>query len=248
MKLSLSLLLALGAAALAEPVTLPLEVGTLRTRDGKTYEQVKIVGEDDAGVKILHAGGIARLGYERLPKELASRLGYDAAAAEAKAKEKEAARMAALKESAGKPQPKPAEPKSKPALPAKETESAEEGDDPPVEKLPETNGKAAARIAELEAYIRRLEAGIREANIDIEDARRRAESYRGDATSVQRTTVNPTTGTANVQTQVNSSKMLKARYHDGRADRLLKKISEAERLIGDARAKIGQLQKMAGGE
>ena len=80
MKFIAWLLLATAAAAV-EPVKLPLDVGTLKTRDGKVFESAKITGSDAVGVKVTHAGGVARLEYARLPKDLAAKFPRDRDAA-----------------------------------------------------------------------------------------------------------------------------------------------------------------------
>ena len=75
------LILLAACASAVEPVVLPLDVGTLTMRDGKVYESVKVIGQDAVGVKISHAGGTARIPFEKLPKDLAARFPRDHAAA-----------------------------------------------------------------------------------------------------------------------------------------------------------------------
>jgi len=61
----------LAAAASAGAVELPMDLGTLTTKDHKVYENAKIVGRDAVGVKITHDAGTARIPFARLPRELA---------------------------------------------------------------------------------------------------------------------------------------------------------------------------------
>lgn len=68
-------------AALAAEVKLPMELGTLTTRDNKVYENAKIVGKDAIGVKVAHDAGTARIPYVRLPRELADQFQVNPGAA-----------------------------------------------------------------------------------------------------------------------------------------------------------------------
>ncbi len=70
----------MGSGFAAEPVKLPLELGTLVTA-GRTYEGAKITGYDAVGVKLLHEAGTARVPYDRLPPDLSSRFEQDRQAA-----------------------------------------------------------------------------------------------------------------------------------------------------------------------
>lgn len=84
------LLVAALAAIPAGAVELPMDVGTLTTRDHKVYENAKIVGADAVGVKITHDAGTARIPFTRLPRELAEKFEVKpGAAAEQLRKEKE---------------------------------------------------------------------------------------------------------------------------------------------------------------
>lgn len=233
MKTLLLSFLALSTVALAvEPVKLPLDLGTLKTREGKVLEGVKIVGADAVGVKVIHSGGTARLPYERLPKELAARFPRDADAAKEQL-EKEAQQEAAHDRSmdqATTREKKNAEP-----------EETDEGGDTAVEGAPELSGSTKARIASLESYIRRLEAGIANSRDLAAKARERAQGIRENA----RMTVRETTPTGNgVIVEVdNRSKLKRAEFQEKRAKREEAKIAEAEVLITTAREKIEVLKK-----
>ncbi|WAC21052.1 hypothetical protein OVA24_06605 [Luteolibacter sp. SL250] len=86
-----ALLLAATLAALpAAAVELPMDLGTLTTRDNKVYENAKIIGSDAVGVKVTHDAGTARVPFNRLPRELAEKFEVKpGAAAEQLRKEKE---------------------------------------------------------------------------------------------------------------------------------------------------------------
>ncbi|MBX3741738.1 MAG: hypothetical protein KF712_12150 [Akkermansiaceae bacterium] len=74
----------------AGAVELPMELGTLTTRDHKVYENAKVVGADAVGLKITHDAGTARVPFNRLPRELADKFQVKpGAAAEQLRKEKE---------------------------------------------------------------------------------------------------------------------------------------------------------------
>ena len=100
-----------GVAWAVEPLKLPMDVGTLKTRDGKVLEGAKIIGHDAVGVKVIHSSGTARLAFDRLPAELAARFPRDPnAAKEQLAKEaRQDAQHAAAVNDAVKPKTKPAE-------------------------------------------------------------------------------------------------------------------------------------------
>lgn len=231
----------LSAAALAaEPVTpaapvappppaeapeLPLEVGTLKMTDGRVYEGVKVVGQDAVGLKITHAGGTARIPFEKLPKSLASRFPRDPDAAK-KQKEAEAKAEAAHDR-------------------AVEKALADEGDENgrAVETEPEMKGDNKAKIAALEGYIARLEKGIDEARLEVEKSKQRASDLRSDA--YYTVTTRDSQGVVQVENRTNGSKLSKARYHENRAKNYEGKILEAQRLIEGAQASIEKLKAPA---
>ena len=69
---------------------LPMDLGTLTTRDHKVYENAKAIGADAVGLKITHEAGTARVPFNRLPRELADKFQVKpGAAAEQLRKEKE---------------------------------------------------------------------------------------------------------------------------------------------------------------
>jgi len=230
------LLLAAAATAL-EPVTLPLVVGTLKTRDGKIFEGAKITGHDAVGVKIIHSGGVARVEFDRLPKELAERFPHDQAAAKEQL-DKEAKREAAHDRAVDKVRDE----KKTPAGEA--DDDTADTDDTAVEGEPELQGDAAVKIASLNAYISRLEAGINKANETILDANEKAAKYELTAT----TQVRYRDGDYNTRTEsvVNGSRLTRAAFQRKRAKREEEKIAQAQRLIANARAQIAALQDQTG--
>lgn len=97
MKLPLICSLCLAGFSLAaEPVTFPMEVGTLKTvgAGSRTYDGVKVVSKDAVGIKIMHEGGTSRIAYEKLPQDLRQRFAVDPEAAKAQLR-KEAEQNAA---------------------------------------------------------------------------------------------------------------------------------------------------------
>jgi len=219
------LLLATWAGA-AEPVQLPLDVGTLKMRDGKVYEGVKIVGQDAVGVKITHAGGTARLPFVRLPKDLTDRFTRDHAAAREQL-EKEARAAATHGKAVDK---------------AVAKQESEDETEPPtaVEGMPDPKGDPTAKIAALRGYIERLESGIENARAEAVHAQERANSYRAAAY----TQVATTTETSVIyQNRTNQSKLRRAEFQERRARNLDERIREANSLIEGARTKIRTLEK-----
>jgi hypothetical protein len=214
----------------AEPVELPLAIGTLKLRDGSTYENAKVVGQDAVGLKIMHDGGSARLPFAKLPKELAARFPRDAEAAK-KQLEKEAKEATAHERTVDKAMAKQK---------AEDEVDEVEAKDTPWEKAPEAEGNNLAKIAALEAYIRRMENGIDKAKEDADKATRRAANYRATATRTYTTT--DSQGQVYTETRQNNAKHHRADSLDRRARSLGAKIREAEILIQSARERIKRLE------
>lgn len=226
-------LLALSSVALAvEPVKLPMEVGTLKTREGKVLEGVKIVGADAVGVKVIHSGGTARLPYERLPKELAARFPRDAGAAKEQL-EKEAREEVAHDRSMNQDTTRDKA--------GADSEEADEGGDTEVEGAPELAGSTKARIASLESYVKRLEAGIAKSRDLAAKARERAQGIRDNARMTVRD--NTTAGNGRIVEVNNYSKLKRAEFQEKRAKREEAKVAEAEALIATANAQIEVLKQ-----
>ena len=229
------LLLATAAAAV-EPVKLPLDVGTLKTRDGKVFEAAKVTGHDAVGVKIIHAGGLARVEYARLPKDLADRFPRDREAAKEQL-DKEAKAEAAHDRAVDKAAVETKTPGSDDAA---EGDTADTGG-AAVEGKPELKGNPEVKIATLNAYISRLEDGISKANGIIIDANAKASKYASTATThVTRYSSNGTSTTRDV---VNKSRLNRAEFQRKRAAREQEKIAQAQTLIADAKAQIASLQR-----
>ncbi|MBP7949095.1 MAG: hypothetical protein KA004_05520 [Verrucomicrobiales bacterium] len=86
----------LAGAAAAAAETMPCLV----TADGKTYQRVRVTAVEPDGLRITHAEGAAKVGFEQLSAEQQKEYGFDAASAtafrQAQQKELEAARTARL--------------------------------------------------------------------------------------------------------------------------------------------------------
>jgi hypothetical protein len=227
MKFITWLLLAAVATAV-EPVKLPLDVGTMKTRDGKVFQAAKITGHDAVGVKIVHAGGVARVEYERLPKELADRFPRDRDAAKEQL-DREAKQEAAHDRAVDKALEK---------TPGEEAES--DTADTTVEGKPELKGDPEVKIASLNAYISRLEAGIDKANETIRDANQKATKYA--TTAITYVTRYDSNGNSSTQAVTNHSRVARAEFQRKRAAREQEKIGQAKALISDAKAQITELQ------
>ena len=233
MRFTTAFLMILGSAAFAaEVVKYPLDVGTLKTRDGKVFEEAKVLGKDAVGVKIIHSGGTARISFDRLPKELAARFPVDRDAAREqleKEAEKEVAHDRAIDRTL-----------------AKRTMDGADGDaagsEKPLEAAPKSRGNRGEKIASLEAYIRRLEAGIENARTTAADARRRASRYRETAT----TYVTRSDGNGGViqSTVVNGSRLKRAEFQENRAIREEGRIEEARDLIAEANQSLRELREV----
>lgn len=225
--LPVCLLMSLSGAFAAEPVELPLDVGTLKMRDGKVYEGAKIVGKDAVGVKVMHAGGTARIPYARLPKDLADRFPRDHGAAKEQL-EKESRAEAAHDRTVDKALAKQAGQEEKEA---EERVSA-------LESMPDAKGDNTAKILALEAYVMRLESGIADAEMKAANARDKAAAYRRASVGSLRQDAY-----GNVYSDpYASSKERKARFHDRRAEREIGRISEARSMIAAAQQRIQSLR------
>ena len=64
-----------------------IELGTLRTEDGRTFHEARAVSADTLGLTFRHRGGVAKIDFELLSREIRDRYGYDKAIAEQKAEE-----------------------------------------------------------------------------------------------------------------------------------------------------------------
>lgn len=158
-----------GACLRAEPVALPLELGTFRTLDNKVYEGTKVIGKDAVGIRIMHEGGTARIPYGRLPKDLAEKFEMDPEAAKAQLAKEAAEGVAHEREAEMALKNRKREVNSEEG---EEDVFADEEDGEPemtVEKLPELSDKeAVARILALQQYVSRMEANVTKAEKEIE--------------------------------------------------------------------------------
>lgn len=229
-----------GVAWAVEPLKLPMDVGTLKTRDGKVLEGARIVGHDAVGVKVIHSSGTARLTFDRLPPELAARFPRDPDAAK-KQLEKEARQDAeheAVVNDAFKPKAEPADEAEADAGQPAEEEIA------PVEKEVKLEGDAQTKVTALEAYIGRLEKVIAEETAAADELQQKADKHReggkGIVTEVGRN------GQPYDREIVNPSRMSRALFYERRKEKHTKKIDEAKKLIQSARLKIYSLQRSAG--
>lgn len=230
-----------GVAWAVEPLKLPMEVGTLKTRDGKVLEGATIVGHDAVGVKVIHSSGTARLTYDRLPRELAARFPRDPDAAKKQLEEE--ARQDAEHEAAVNDALKPkTEPADEAEMEADAGEPAEE-EVAPVEEEVKLEGDAKTKVAALEAYIRRLEKGIAEETAAADELQQKADKHR-EAGKITVTEVGPN-GKVYDREDVNSSRNSRARFYEKRKEKHTKKIEEAKKLIQSARFKIERLQRSA---
>ncbi|RYD60269.1 MAG: hypothetical protein EOP83_19785 [Verrucomicrobiaceae bacterium] len=237
MKFIAWLLLAATASA-AEPIKLPLDVGTLKTRDGKVYEGAKVTGSDAVGLKITHAGGLARVEYARLPKDLAAKFPRDREAAKEQLA-REAKDEAAHDRAVDKAIVEKKTPGEKTPAGDADSDSSDTADTA-VEAKPVLKGDPEVKIAALNGYISRLEDGIVKANNTVMDANAKASKYASTAT----TSVTRSNGYGDSTTRdvVNQTRLNRAAFQRKRAEREQQKIVEAQRLIEDAKSQVETLK------
>jgi hypothetical protein len=75
------LLVLIQCTATCAVAALPFSLASLTTTGGQFYKDVTLVKLEKSGVKMLHAGGIARLNLTDLPSEVLEKVGITAAAA-----------------------------------------------------------------------------------------------------------------------------------------------------------------------
>lgn len=243
------LLWALGFAVAAEPVEYPLELGSLKTRDGRTYDGVKVLGNDAVGIKIVHDGGTARIPFQKLPQDVSDRFNRDTAAAKAQLEKENwelaaydramdasvAERNAAAEES---------EPSPTSATPAVGEVGGEDEAviDPSLEAIPDLDGEATEeRIVSIQKYIHRLEDGIQKTEEDIKARLERARKIAAGAT--YRVSVpNGSSGGSMTEIRVNKSKLSRAAFIQKQAGLQREKINVAGVLIKKAREELKVLQ------
>ena len=159
-----------GVALAAEPVTLPLELGTLKTIGvgSRTYDGVKIIGTDAVGIKISHEGGISRIAYDRLPRELAARFAVDTEAAQAQLQKE--AQEGAAHERAMREAEQQVQREKKKDEPEKAGTWEEDYEESLLNQIngrekPDSTGKTdPQRIAALKIYVERLKKDVKEAD------------------------------------------------------------------------------------
>ena len=222
----------------AEPVVLPLDLGTFKTLDNKVYEEAKVIGSDAVGIKIMHAGGTARIIYDRLPRDLAAKFEVKPEAAREQL-EKEAAAAAAHEREmkiALKEEKKPGAEDGKPV--SIEGEEEEESVWGPEELLVPSSVVAAERIRMIEAYIVRVNKQIAEMEKDVE--RRRARAAKVDANAGYDVNVNYDT---RVATYAKNRSSVNRRDHILRmAAKQGEKLDEARKRVKEAELEIARLR------
>lgn len=173
----LSAMFAVAGAAYA--VELPMDLGTLTTLDNRVYEKAKVVGSDAVGIKISHEAGSARIPFDRLPRDLASKFKVDPEAAAEQRKREEAEMLAHEKEAEAALRSQKAEPDGAPK-PVVAVDGEE--DEEPVVKVEELKPAGSTsesdRVAYLQGFIRQTTAQILEIEQDLERRERRIESIR----------------------------------------------------------------------
>lgn len=236
---SLSLLWISGICLGAEPVELPLELGTFKTLDNKVYEGAKVIGKDAVGIRIMHDGGTARITYERLPKELAEKFEVDPDAAKAQLA-KEAAEGAAHDREADLVM-KSQKPGGKADVKGEVVSKADEEEEPEaqVEAIPEMSEKAASeRIVLLRQYIARQKVWVKKEEEEISRRMERASKMEANAGE----DVHYNLDTKTMTTAKNRTSMGRAEFVRKMAEKQREKLNEVKQLIRKAEAEIMRLQ------
>jgi hypothetical protein len=216
----------MGTALAAEPLVLPLDLGTLKTRDGRVFDAAKVVEQDAVGIKILHEAGTARIAYDRLPPGVAARFIHDRAGARAQL-EKEAMERAANERAMQQ------------AAAAADDEDGTEVAGAVIEGMPDLAGKAAVeRILLLENYITCLRAGIVKIEQDIKK-RKEAEDRAAERASDE---VPGMPGPAGAGSARHLAKVRRVEAIRSGIEKQERKIAQAKILIKGAEREIRELR------
>ncbi len=139
----------IGVGFAAEPIAYPIEVGVLKA-GVRTYEQVKIVGADAIGVKVVHASGTARVPFDQLPDDLRARFNHDRNAAKEQVKAEVESGKAYERQLA----------ESRISVSLREGGMSESGAAIPPKRSQADVMRDTIRAEQLQAYIFRLRSGI----------------------------------------------------------------------------------------
>jgi hypothetical protein len=208
-QISAILFLIISMTAMAEPQKLE----KLTTRDGREYHAVTIVSHDAVGIKINHAGGVGRIGFERLPIELQKKYQFDFTKAEEQKKREQQIAIATEQAIARE-------------LENKSTTSSD---------LSEKFDTNELSIAKIDGYINMMQLKISDAqtrrhnlmhNAQIERSRTRT-IYRNSYDSYGNRYSNP-------EIVPDKAGYAKARQYEKEAMALLDSISQAKQLIAAA--------------
>lgn len=218
--------------SVAPAETVKLE--SLATIDGRIYQKVEVIGHDAVGIKIKHEGGIARLPFEKLPKDIRSRYGYDPAKAAAlRTEEDRRARELQQQIDDDARRQKQAQPRHQ-ADPGDETDSnPATAADLDLESPP-----GDAEIAKLEIYVIRMKSKIATARLEAGNLEKQASMESLKMKSVR--TVSPD-GMISESLRPDTRAQFRAKSLRRRADELRRKIEHANALVSAAEAKIARV-------
>lgn len=219
----------LASSAPAETV----KFDSLATLDGRTYQKVEVIGHDAVGIKIKHEGGIARLPFEKLPKDLQSRFGYDPAKAAALRTE-ENQRASDLQRQLDEDARRQKQVQPRPQVePRDETDSnPDSGGEFDFESPP-----GEAEIAKLEIYVIKMKGKIAAAQSEAADLDRKATMESFKMKEVR--TVSPS-GTVSIFSKPDKGAQFRLKSMRRRAEEIRRKIAQASILVKAAEAKIAK--------
>jgi hypothetical protein len=232
----------LGLAVATLPAE-PVKFDSIKTTDGKTYQKVEVVSQDAIGIKIKHEGGIARLGFDKLPEELQTRFGYDPAKAVAQQTEEirqERQQQQQLNQELlrqqqeqrkQKPQPKTPAPGTPDSVPSGNDEAPTTGfdlDTPPDEAV----------LPKLGAYIISMKAKMESAQQEVTALQAKATMEGMKMKTVRQI---DSRGNETVYSIPDKSAQFRAKSLARKAGELTKKIEQARQFVTAAEAKYARL-------
>ncbi|MDB4353887.1 hypothetical protein N9Z02_01145 [Akkermansiaceae bacterium] len=217
------------------------QLDELKIRTGKLYTSVTIRGVDNVGIKIMHAGGTARISHGHLPSKMQTRFGFDpdkALEQRKKELERERDRVAQVDEEMQK------------QAAEKAVVREERRDTQPVEKRRIRNtrydalSEADKRLVDgFKARIFKIRAGMNGAGEEIDKLIEKADDMRKRAN--RGVPVRTEGGEIAQETRVDRAKMKRVATYERQINKLREKLKEAKSAIDVLEGKVNLLYERA---
>jgi hypothetical protein len=216
------------------------EMDELQIHSGKVYKSVTIRGFDNVGIKIMHAGGTARISLGDLSETLQRRFGYDPQKAEKQKnteQTREYERLVQLEQDLRRKAALKAELKDR----DKRSSRSRSAGGRRAHSLSDADQR---KVNEYKVRIAKIQRGIEGAQQEIGDYTAKAADMRGRA---QRTVVvgRREDGSVIYGERADRAKMKRAATYERQARKLEETIEEAGKVISSLDQKIGHVYEQA---